>query len=230
MAGACAAVVAVCGVVAIGYQASSADEDRHATDVTPEHISTVVRWNATDDDSQVWLTANDPELAMATITVRTPDGRKIFTEKLDRTGGHGQQVLAYRSSEHSLDELAEIYPAGDYDWTGRTADGRRIRGTTQLTYELPDAPTIVTPADEASGVPLDGVVVQWDPVPAAQWVFVEVEAHSDGRELLIRLEGTATELQLPAGFLEVGTEYEVELKAVHANGNQAARDSIFTTG
>lgn len=228
--GAFAAVVAVCGAVAIGYQASSADEERHPTNVSLEHISTVVRWNATDDDSQVWLTAKDPELAMATITVRAPDGRKIFAEKLDRTGGHGQEVLEYRSSEHSLDDLAAIYPAGDYQWTGRTADGQRIRGTTEVGYELPDAPTIVTPADEASGVPLDGVVVRWDPVPDAQWVFVEVEAQGDGRELLIRLEGTATELQLPTGFLEPGTEYEVELKAVHANGNQAARDSIFTTG
>ena len=110
-----------------------------------EEISTVVRWNATDDDSQVWLTANDAELAMATITVHVPDGRRIFTDQLDPVGGHGHERLQYRSSEHSLGDLEKIYPPGEYRWSGRTADGRRIRGTTTISYELPDAPAIVCP-------------------------------------------------------------------------------------
>ena len=71
--------------------------------------------------------------------------------------------------------------------------------------------------------------MKWNPIADAEWIFVEVEADGDGRELLIRLEGSATSLELPAGYLEEGTEYEVELKAVHRNGNQAAADSAFTT-
>jgi hypothetical protein len=224
--GACIAVVALAGAAATACDESSADP---AAPVTPEQISTVVRWNATDDDAQVWLTAVSPELAMATITVQAPDGRAIFRERLDRTGGHGQERLEHRSSEHSLADLEEIYPAGRYRWTGRTADGERIRGTTEVVYELPDAPTILTPADEATEVPVDGVVVTWEPVANARWILVEVEADGDGRELLIRIEGTATSLGLPAGYLEPGTDYEVELKAIHPNGNQAARDSVFTT-
>jgi hypothetical protein len=222
---------ALAGVLATGCMPSSEPdaEEARPSAVTPEQLSTVVRWNASDDDSQVWLTAVDGDLAMATITVRTPEGEAIFTERLDDAGGHGQERLEYRSSEHSLAELEAIYPAGEYRWTGRTADGERIRGTTEVSYELPDAPTIVAPADEAADVPVDGVVMQWSPVADAQWIFVEVEADGDGRELLIRLEGSATSLALPDGYLQPGTDYEVELKAVHTNGNQAARDSVFST-
>jgi hypothetical protein len=67
------------------------------------------------------------------------------------------------------------------------------------------------------------------PVADAQWIFIEVKADGDGRELLIRLEGSATSLALPDGYVQPGTGYGVELKAVQANGNQAARDSVFGT-
>jgi hypothetical protein len=229
-----AGMLAISGIVVVVLSGtSSAERTDRATpltrNVTPEQISTVVRWNANDDDAQVWLTAKDPELAMATISVDAPDGRTIFHDQLDPTGGHGQQRLEYRSSEHSLSDLEEIYPPGEYQWSGRTAEGQPIRGTTEISYELPEAPTVTAPTDEATDVPIEDVVLEWNPVTDAEWIFVEVEAQGDGRELLIRLEGEATSLALPTGYLEARTEYEVELKAVDANGNQAAADSLFTT-
>jgi hypothetical protein len=231
-----AGMLAVSGVAALAVAAgASADDaaDQGGSEsggaVTLEHISTVVRWNATDDDSQVWLTATDPALAIAELSVTAPDGREVFSDRLDPAAGHGQERLEYRSSEHTLGDLEQIYPPGEYVWSGRTADGHHIEGTTTVSYKLPSAPAIIAPADEATDVPTDDIVVEWNPISDAQWIFVEIEAQGDARELLIRLEGSATSLALPGDYLEERTEYEVELKAVHANGNQAATDSAFTT-
>jgi hypothetical protein len=80
-------------------------------------------------------------------------------------------------------------------------------------------------------VPISGARLEWNRVQAAQAIFVEVEDDNSarGRELLVRLDGDATSLEIPDQFLKPGTEYAVELKALARNGNQSAADYAFTT-
>jgi hypothetical protein len=91
-------------------------------------------------------------------------------------------------------------------------------------------PAISSPVDGATDIPTSGAVIEWQPVPGAEAIFVEVEDDTDGgRELLVRLDGDATSFPIPDQFLKDGTEYAVELKALSPNGNQSAADSTFTT-
>jgi hypothetical protein len=201
--------------------------------IKPEHLESVIRYNATDDDAQLILFAKDEHTrqALTRVTVRSPDGRRVVVERSAPDPRIGQSVLEFRSSQHGLDQIKRMFPPGEYRWTGRTADGRGVAGTTRVSYSLPVAPRITAPADESAGVPTDGVTIEWSPVPRAESIFVEVENDVDGgREFLVQIEGTATSMSLPDGFLEAGTEYAVELKAVAANGNQAATDATFKTG
>jgi hypothetical protein len=213
-----------------GKTARLARTTTDAKTVRPEHLESVVRYNSTDDDAQVLLLAKDEEHAFADVRVITPDGRTVFKANV-RAGEVRQSVADVRTSQHRLAAIRRAFPPGEYRWRGRMLDGERIAGSSRLRYRLPQAPRIVSPADGASGVPVTAAEVEWQPVARAEAIFVEVEDDTDGgQELLLRLDGDATSIPIPDGFLKPETEYAVELKSMLANGNQAAADYTFVTG
>jgi hypothetical protein len=202
------------------------------TTTKPEHLSTVVRYNASDRDAQLIFSLKDENQAIGPISLLRPDGARVLDERLSRPSALGQSMVEVKTADGvPLRRLERAYPAGSYRWVGRTVDGKRIAAATRVSYALPRAPTIIAPSDEARGLPTGGVILRWRPVPDAEAVFVEVEEDADdGRELLMRLDGETASYTVPDGFLENRADYDVEIKAVAPNGNQTAVDTTFSTG
>jgi hypothetical protein len=59
-------------------------------------------------------------------------------------------------------------------------------------------------------------------------VVVVTEAEPS-RALEADLPATATEMAIPAQFMEPGTEFKVEVLAIEASGNQTLSEVAFTT-
>jgi hypothetical protein len=198
----------------------------------PEHLSTVVRYNASDRDAQLIFSLKDENQAIGPISLLRPNGAKVLDERLSNPSALGQSILEVKTADGvPLRRLERAYPAGSYRWVGRTVDGKRVGATTRVSYALPRPPTIIAPSDEAKGLPTSGVTLRWRPVPDAEAIFMEVEEDADdGRELLMRLDGETASLTVPDGFLENRADYDVEIKAVAPNGNQTAVDTTFSTG
>ena len=58
---------------------------------------------------------------------------------------------------------------------------------------------------------------------------VIVEREDPLRALDVRLPGTATELRVPAEFMEPGVDYKVEVIAIEKSGNQTITEVPFVT-
>jgi hypothetical protein len=193
--------------------------------------------NATDGDAglQVFLDGEP----WRSVEVHSPDGRKIFA--VDGKGelrNLGLTELFSESNEPSFDDMPvedilALFPEGDYRFSGKTIEGDRLIGTATLTHDIPAGPVVVSPADGAVVSP-DAVVVMWEPVTEPAGIDITgyqviVEREDPLRVFQVTLPSTATSVTVPAEFLETGTDYNVEVLAIEASGNQTITENSFAT-
>lgn len=200
--------------------------------------------NATDGDGgvQVFLDA-EPWRRMS---IFDPSGRLVFTATAKgRFGDQGGTELFLESGEPAfsdlpLDQLLERFPAGEYRFRARGIDGETHVGAARLTHDLPDGPRLLSPL--AGDGPQDprATILRWEQVedpnssPIVGYQVLVVQPDSRIRAipkvtLDVMMPPDATSLAVPAGFLRPGTDYEWEVLAIEAGGNQTLSSSTFTT-
>jgi hypothetical protein len=201
--------------------------------------------NATDGDGgvQAFIDADQ----WRAMSIFDPAGRRIFTATTKgRMAEQGGTELFLESAEPPftelpLDELLQRWPEGKYRFHGRTLGGDILEGSWDLTHDIPDGPTLVSPVEGDPPQNPDGTVVRWEPVAAPngspiigyQVLVVQAETDLDALPeitLDVMMPPAATSLAVPAGFLAPDTEYEWEVLAIESSGNQTLSSSTFTTG
>ena len=200
--------------------------------------------NATDDDGgiQVFLDA-DP---WRWVSIYDPRGRLLFySTTRGSVGKQGGTELFLESgeptfSEVSLEQLLERFPEGEYQFRGRGLEGEWLVGTASLTHNLPEGPLLLAPLEGDALQDPSHTVLMWEPVDppngspiiAYQVLVVQPDtglAALPKISLDIMMPPTATSLIVPEGFLQPDTEYEWEVLAIEASGNQTLSSSLFTT-
>jgi hypothetical protein len=202
-----------------------------------EEATLIVETNATDGDAglQVFLDHD----TWRSISISMPDGTKILDiETRDVLVDYGLTELFSESSEppftkFPFEEFVKLFPEGRYTFAGETIDGKKLRSSVRLTHDIPAGPEIVSPEEDSTVAPGD-LVVRWEQVtePAGIEIVayqVIVEREHPLRVLDVKLPTTATELSVPAQFMEPGTEYKVEVLAIEKGGNQTATEVPFVT-
>jgi hypothetical protein len=198
--------------------------------------SLIIEINATDGDAgiQPFLDGDPWQRAV----IHWPDGRVLFelqTQGELRT--YGLTELFSESSEppfgeFSLDQFLELFPEGEYRFEVTGVDGTLMVGAATLTHDLPAGPVITSPEEDAR-VPRDEVVVRWQPVTEPAGIDIGgyqvllVQEEPVLRTFSADLPADATRLAIPAGFLQRGVEYKVEVLAVAASGNKTLSELSF---
>lgn len=193
--------------------------------------------------------------------------RKIFNLNTQRKlGRQGLSELTFASEpdhfpEEALapsDEANEVvqaflkkFPAGVYEFEGKTVDGLELEGEATLTHVLPALPEIVAPisfTDDPPVVDPNNLVIEWNPVTIQflndnpveiieyQIILDQVEplrttSWIDGlaRRGLINVPGNVTSLTVPSQYLLPGTLYDFEVLAIEASGNVTISVGEFMT-
>ncbi|HJU52153.1 MAG TPA: hypothetical protein VJ815_07445 [Acidimicrobiia bacterium] len=200
--------------------------------------------NATDGDGgvQIFLDAD----TWAELEIYDPNGERIFSTSTDGSIAlQGGTELFLESAEPTfaelpLPDLLERFPAGDYRFEGTSPEGELITGTATLSHDIPAGPVLLDPADGAEIADLDHTVLSWEPVPppngtpiiAYQVLVVEPDTGNPALPAIVldvMMPADATSVAIPAGFLQSGTEYEWEVLAIEASGNQTLSSAVFTT-
>lgn len=197
----------------------------------------IVEINATDGDAglQIFLD-HEP---WRSISISRPDGTKILDiQTRDILSDYGLTELFSESSEppfteFPLDEFRKLFPEGEYTFRGETIEGVAMESTVTLTHDFPEGPTILSPEEESTVAP-DELVVRWNAVtePAGIEITgyqVVVTREEPLRVLEADLPATATEMSVPAEFMEPGAEFKVEVLAIEATGHQTLTEVAFST-
>jgi hypothetical protein len=200
--------------------------------------------NATDGDGGVQAFIDADE--WTTMSIFDPSGRRIFeaTPK-GRMADQGGTELFVESAEPPFTELPieklfERWPEGEYDFKGRGPDGITYEGEWNLTHDVPDGPKLMSPIEGAPPQDPNATVVRWkrvappngSPIVGYQVLVVQPDSGLPALPkvtLDVTMPPSATRLAVPRGFLQPGTEYEWEVLAIEASGNQTLSSSTFTT-
>jgi hypothetical protein len=225
---------------------SRGDRDTRSTppsvQISDARLKFEINATALDGGIQVFLDA-DP---WQTMNIYDPRGRLVFASATAGSiGANGGTELFLESgepafSELPLDELLERFPAGEYRFRGRGLDGERLIGSAVLTHDLPDGPHLVHPLENGARVDASNTVLMWERVAAPNgsaiigYQVLVVQANTGLKALPkitldVMMPPTATSMAVPAGFLKRGTQYEWEILAIEAGGNQTLSSAFFTT-
>jgi hypothetical protein len=199
--------------------------------------------NSTDRDGgvQVFLDAEQ----WKRMSIYDPKGHRIFTSVTKGImAEQGGTELFLESAEPSfkelpLPELLDRWPAGRYEFRGRGLEGERYVGSARLTHHLPKGPKLLSPIEGSRPQDPRSTVLRWRKVPPpkdsriiAYQVIVSTDTGIKALPTItldIMLPPRANHLRVPSGFLKRDREYEWEVLAIEASGNQTISSAEFTT-
>lgn len=203
-----------------------------------------IELNATSNDAgiQVFIDA-DPWKWME---IYDPYGKMIFRSTTQgRFAKQGGTELFLESAEPNFSQLTlekflERFPQGTYHFRGKGMQGETMVGRATLTHNLPKGPTLVSPLAGQSLVDPNNAVMMWQPVAAPngspivgyQVLIVQLQSSFPAIPKItldVMMPATATSMTVPQGFLSRDTEYEWEVLAIEASGNQTLSTSFFRT-
>jgi hypothetical protein len=196
----------------------------------------IIEVNGTDGDAGLqFFLDGEPWNSM---TISDPSGKVVVDVDAEgRLKDWGLTELFSESNEPPFSEVpfAEFkarFPEGRYTFVGETIEGEKLVGTARLSHDIPVEPEITSPADGAT-VDRDGVVARW--TPAVQPAGIEIVGYrvivtreDPLRVYQVELPAAATEVPIPAAFLQSGTEYELEIQAIDESGNWTFATSFFS--
>jgi hypothetical protein len=195
-----------------------------------------VEVNATDGDAGLQIDLdNEP---WDSVQLAAPDGRVLLdVRNRGVLRGYGLTELFSESSEPPftelpLEEFQELFPEGEYVFSGRQIDGTKMRSTFTLTHDFPGGPDIVTPVEDAELGAAD-LVVEWEPgdnpegVEIVAYRVLVVSEVDPVRTFAADLSPDTRQLPISAAFLEEPGEYKAEVVAIEAGGNQTVSEVPF---
>ena len=205
----------------------------------------IIEVNATAGDAGIQISVDAP--GWTRLEVFDPNGLKIFESSGDGSVGlQGVTELFFESAEPSFDELSlfelfDRFPRGMYTFVGVTTDGQTLTGKAPFTHFIPDEPTIVSPAEGATLNSKLPVVVDWEPVTApfpgtdaglkivGYQVIVERVKPQPLRVFSVDLPALVTQVTVSPEFMQAKAEYNIEVLAIEAGGNQTIAEHRFKT-
>src|SRR5262245_54204225 len=163
-------ILAVFAIVAIGAAGLSYAQE---TEFTAAQIK--IEFNSTDQDVgiQIFFDSDEP---WKKVTIAAPNGKMFAVRGKGDLGNIGLTELFVESEEPEISELPledflNMFPAGDYEFKGKTADGGKLTGIATLTHNIPDGPVITAPAPGAVVDP-SSAVIEWETVNTPQGIEI----------------------------------------------------------
>ena len=178
-----------------------------------------------DGEFEVIISA-DSEEPLRKLTVTAPNDNRVVEIKSKDLAELSLSEISLETSLSSIGQIQAAYPEGTYLFSGRTAAGEKLFGRASLSYQILPAPSF-SPSDGEEIDP-DDFEIEWDAVTGAAGYIVEVENDDLGVSIEAELGPEILSFEVSDDVLEPGEEYEVEVGAVHENGNVSVAESSFT--
>lgn len=213
--------------------------------ITLDDAEIIFELNATDGDLGIQIFLDGEP--WNSIRIVSPDGKLFFEVKgKGNLRNFGLAELFSESNEPSFDDvplsdILELFPPGEYQFSGKTVEREKLEGTAILTHNIPDGPIIVSPEEDEVLNPDAPVVIDWDPVTTSYpgtngvinivgyRVIVEREQPEPLLVFSVELPDSATQVTVSPEFIEPDAEYKFEVLAIETSGNQTISERSFST-
>ncbi|HET8674556.1 MAG TPA: hypothetical protein VFO63_02115 [Blastocatellia bacterium] len=228
-------VVALTLILGAAAQERRADDTEIAKAQIPLEVTKIFfEYNSSANDLGVHVFLDGEDWRSLSIT--NPRGRTIF--EVEGKGPYkdlGLTELFFEGAEPSLDdvplaELLNLFPEGEYKFSGRTVENDKIIGRATLTHAIPAGPSNVS----AMVGPSNSLVISWNAVTGPPAGFPNRPIVIVGYQVIVE----AFQVTLPASARSVTVSPEFvaslssgahgfEVLAIEAGGNQTITESSF---
>ena len=147
----------------------------------------------------------------------------------------------------TLSRLRHLFPPGRYEFFGVAKDGAKFKDADRLTYCIPDGPVLGNPNGLDNRPADQPLTIHWQPVTQTipgvpngcrqplsivgyQVLVYDANAGESPQEFNVTVPGDQTSVTVPSQFLQPRTEYNIEVLAIEASGNQTITEGSFSTG
>ena len=205
----------------------------------------IIEVNATAEDAGIQISV-DAE-GWNRLEIFDPKGQKIVDVTASNSvGRQGITEIFFESAEPSFKEqsLAQLFarfPAGNYTFRATTVDGQQLNGNASLSHSIPAGPRIVFPADGTALAANNPVIIDWNAVTtrfpgttsqvkiAGYQVIVEQVKPQPLRVFSVNVPAAVTRVTVSGEFIQANADYNFEVLAIDASGNQTISEGSFTT-
>jgi hypothetical protein len=209
-------------------------ESRAAEQVALEISKIFFEYNSTDNDLGVEVSLDGEE--WRELRIVNPNDKGIFhVEGRGPYKKFGLSELFFEGAEPTLtdvplEELLGDFPAGAYQFKGRTVDNAKISGTGMLSHAIPAGPSVSTEVTPGK------VVIKWTELTAPPPGFPNEPINIVGYQIIVdpfqvTLPGSARMVTLPPEFVAslAAGSHDFEVLAIEASGNQTITSGTFVT-
>ncbi len=193
------------------------------------------------------------------VEIENPKGRTIAEVEAKKSmAKQGFAELFFESGEPPLNEVSikkflRRFPEGTYEFEGETIEGDEIEGEADFTWVIPCGPEGLSAT--GGNVAGDPIVITWsfvtqvvdlnstfnnvtcvDPEDPEDLEIVgyRVEAEWEDEEEVVHrfgidLEADQNQVTVPPGFIPSYQDYDFEVLAIEASGNQTITEAEATT-
>lgn len=216
----------------LGSQGVALGAGRDSGSAKPFPVASIhFEQNVTDGDAEVVFEVKGGKEGLAKLTVVSPDGRTVIDFTAPDATTFGIRQFSFETPEPGdIKSLQSAYPEGVYTFAGATATGGKLHGQHTLSHKLPATVSFLRPKAGARGVRSTNLEITWTPAKNLAAHIITIKARKVDVKLEARLPGSAATFSVPNGFLRAGTEYELAIGAVSAEGNISVAETTFTTG
>jgi hypothetical protein len=224
-------------------------EDPGPTPPELEQAKLLIEHNSTDRDTGFQGFADGDPWNL--LTIAESGNSSILT--VDAAGdllNFGLTELFFETSEPEnaetpISQVLTRLPEGTYNFKGDMVGGGTSTVSATFTHKIPSGPVLTNPADGATNVDPNAVVVSWDAVTqdingqavniVGYQVIVELNvapAFPQGfaqPAFSVYLPSTVTSVTVPKEFMASNSPYEYEVLAIEESGNQTLSAAIFST-
>lgn len=214
-------------------------------EVELDEAEVFIEWNSTDGDFGIQMFWDGD--GWDRMKLENTEGKTVMQLRVrDNLQEQGLTEGFFESVEPDPDELSmeeflERFPAGTYEYEGRTLEGEELEGETEFTHVIPVPPAGLWPAEGDvvdAGLPL---VVSFDPVtadvegnplqPELYEVVLEIEDDELGRVFSMILAGdvASPSVTVPPEFLFPGLEYKLEVIVQEQSHNRSITETVWST-
>jgi hypothetical protein len=220
-------IVLAAALPAVAQPAWSAEQNTRTCKKFSELHVTLER-NDTDGDTEVVFFGKGQDEGMRAYSITAPDGRKIVKFEGSPEGIGMREFVIESAEPPDLGQVLKSFPEGIYKFRGTTMSGGCLKGEAALSHAIAPAPVLLTPTDGQT-VPVNQVVLSWQPVPEAVQYVVELNNEDTGTEAVFHVLPPATSIAVPRRFLIPGNEYQFVVGVKTETGNVTYAEVTFKT-
>jgi hypothetical protein len=227
--------------------------DRQKKHTPFEEAQLFFELNSTDGDLGLHSAIDGDEWKQ--LDIEDPNERELLNILVSgKLRKQGMTELNFESGEPPFDELPPAkflrrFPAGKYEISGITLDGKELESVVEVSHVIPAPPQNILLSGQAAAENCDAdplpsvaapVTISWDPVKKshpdigdrgavkiAQYQLVLEREEPTLLVFSVDLPPEVTSFEIPQGFTNLGDSFKFEILVRDANGNRTAVESCF---